>query len=89
MEKKELPFEIGKAYFIRTVTYHVLGQVKQISGDFLVLEKASWVADSGRFSLAIGKGELSEVEYIDAAIINTNAIADACPWVHKLPTETK
>ena len=85
----DLPFEIGEAYLIRTVTYHVLGRVKSIKGNFLVLEEASWVADSGRFNEAIGKGTLNEVEYVGKAIVAINAIADAYPWDHKLPKETK
>ena len=43
------PFEIGKEYFMRTVTYHLTGRVKNIVGKFLVLEDAAWIADSGRF----------------------------------------
>lgn len=88
-ESRELPFEIGNAYFIRTVTYHVVGIVKAIKGDFLVLKEASWVSDSGRFGTAIEKGTLSEVEYVGDAIVSLNAIADAYPWNHKTPKETK
>lgn len=89
MDKKESPFDVGKSYLIRTVTYHVLGKIKTIKGDFLVLENASWVADSGRFGEAITKGTLSEVEYAGDAIVNVNAITDAYPWAHKLPDQTK
>jgi hypothetical protein len=85
----DLPFEVGDAYFIRTVTYHVLGRVKAIKGNFLVLEEASWIADSGRFGNAIEKGELSEIEYVGKAIVAINAISDAYPWSHKMPKETK
>lgn len=85
----ELPFEVGKSYFIRTVTYHVVGKVEEIKGQFLGLSEASWVADSGRFSKAIGEGELSEVEYVGDMIVNTSSIADACLWKHKLPKVTK
>ena len=31
----ELPFEIGKSYFIRTVTYHLLGRMKKQTGGFI------------------------------------------------------
>ncbi len=89
MDKKELPFDSGKSYFIRTVTYHVLGKVKDIKGDFLVLQNASWIADSGRFGEAIVKGTLSEVEFTGEAIVNVNAITDAYPWTHDLPDRTK
>jgi len=85
----ELPFEIGEAYLIRTVTYHILGRVKSIKGNFLVMEEASWVADSGRFNEAIGKGTLNEIEYAGPAIVGINAIADAYPWTHKIPRESK
>ena len=44
------PFVVGKNYFIRTFTYHSLGKLKAITGQFLVLEDAGWVADSGRFN---------------------------------------
>lgn len=85
----DCPFEIGEAYFIRTVTYHVLGRLKAIKGNFLVLDEASWVADSGRFSVAFEKGELNEVEYIGKAFVSITAIVDAYPWDKKCPKETK
>lgn len=85
----ELPFAPGKSYFIRTVTYHILGKVEKISGNFLVLSDACWVADSGRFGKALKDGDLSEVEFCGDAIVSISAIADAFPWQHKLPKETK
>lgn len=85
----ELPFKVGEAYLIRTVTYHILGRVKSIKGNFLVMTEASWVADSGRFNEAIGKGILNEVEYVGDAIVAMTAISDAYPWLHKLPKESK
>ena len=85
----DIPFAVGKAYFIRTVTYHLLGKVEKIAGNFLVLSDASWVADSGRFWKAIGEGELNEVEFVGDAIVSMTAICDAFPWVHKIPKETK
>ena len=42
---KQEPFEIGKAYLIRTVTYHQIGILKEIIGDFLIFKD---VDDSGR-----------------------------------------
>jgi hypothetical protein len=85
----DLPFIVGKAYLIRTVTYHMLGVLERVSGAFLVLKEASWVADSGKFSTAIAKGELSEIEYVGDAIVSMNAIVDAFPWIAKVPRETK
>lgn len=78
-------FEIGKAYFIRTVTYHLTGRLVAVDKDFLLLEDAAWVADSGRFTQAIGEGKLSEVEPVGEAIVNKQSICDAFPWKHELP----
>jgi hypothetical protein len=86
----ELPFEIGKAYFIRTVTYFATGRVKDIVGQFLVLDEAAWIADTGRFSDAMAKGVMSEVEPIEGEmILNTSSITDAFSWGHKLPRDQK
>lgn len=83
------PFEIGKAYLIRTVTYHQVGILKDIQGDFLIFKDASWVADSGRFSDCLSKGSFNEVEYVGPMMINKTAIVDAFPWENKVPKETK
>lgn len=85
----ELPFEIGKSYFIRTVTYHLVGRVHNIVGSFLVLKDAAWVADSGRFMQTIKDGKLNEVEPVGNAMVNTGSITDAFPWNHSLPKEQK
>lgn len=83
------PFVPGQAYFFRTVTYHLVGRVLNVVGNFLALEKASWVADSGRFMAAIKDGELNEVEPVGLAIVSLGAITDAFPWVHPLPESQK
>ena len=83
------PFEGGEAYFIRTVTYHLVGRVKHVLRDFLILEEASWVADSGRFTQAIADGKLSEVEPVGMAYVSLGAITDAFPWGHALPKGQK
>jgi len=80
---------IGEKWFFRTVTYHMVGRVTQKMGNFFVLEDASWVADSGRFMNAIKEGELDEVEPVGKAILNIDAIVDAFPWKHQLPSEQK
>lgn len=86
----EVPFEVGGKYYFRTVTYHVTGQVKEIVGNFLVLKDAAWIADSGRFTDAITKGVLSEVEPVDDEVyVNVNSITDAYLWKNKLPREQK
>ena len=89
-KKLTVPFKVGDAYFIRTVTYFATGRVKAIVGQFLVLEDAAWIADTGRFREAIMKGILNEVEPVEVAMfVNISSITDAFPWTHKLPREQK
>lgn len=80
-----LPFKIGEKYYIRTVTHHQTGRVKEIVGKFLILEQAAWIADSGRFMNAILEGKLDEVEPVKEAIVNTDTIIDAFLWEFDLP----
>jgi hypothetical protein len=82
-------FAVGDKLFIRTVTFHLVGQVKAREGDWLMLTDASWVADSGRFHEAIETGSLSEVEHVGTAYVNLATATDAFPWAHELPTTSK
>ena len=75
----------GKNVFFRTVTYHLVGKVIKCQGNIIQLEGASWVADSGRFSTAIEKGELDQVEYIGDWFVNLQATTDFGLWNHDLP----
>ncbi len=83
-------FEIGKSYFIRTVTMHLIGKLKNIKDKEIILEHAVWVADSGRFHNALKDGTLNEVEpFVSDVLLNKECIVDACEWLHKIPTEQK
>lgn len=84
----QTPFKVGKAYLIRTVTYATVGVVDGITGGFLEMSSASWVADTGRFYDALVNGALSEVEpFPNGVIVAIASIVDATLWKHKLPTE--
>ena len=80
---------VGKKYFFRTVTYHLVGRVDKIVGKFAQLSNASWVADSGRFMNAIKEGKLSEVEPVGVAYVNFDAITDFFPFNNTLPRGQK
>ena len=84
------PYQIGKNYFIRTVTHHYTGKLVKVTPKELVLEDAAWIADDGRFMNALKDGTLNEVEpYQDDIVIGRGAILDATIWKHKLPREQK
>lgn len=80
---------VGKKLFIRTVTFHLVGEVEEVMGQFVKLKDASWVADSGRFGNAIAQGTLNEVEYVGEAYVNLDTATDMFPWNHDLPIATK
>ena len=95
LDPSEYPFEIGKAYFIRTVTYHLIGKIKEIKGDFIIFEKdtIAYIADTDRFANTINDGSLkdqAEVEPIKVdGGLNINSITDYFVWEHAIPRNQK
>ena len=85
-----LPFEIGEKVFIRTATHYLTGQIKAITGKFLTLKDAAWIADTGRFTDCIEKGNLNEVEPVTCDVrVNSDCIIDVYQWRFDLPREQK
>lgn len=82
---------VGKKLFIRTVTYHMVGEVEKVVGKFFQMKNASWVADtggsSGRLSdvLKSGFGSSAELEPTTQAWLNVDSIVDIFLWKHDLP----
>jgi hypothetical protein len=88
--KTGLPFGVGDAVLIRTVTMYQVGRVAHIGRDTITLVEASWLADVGRFSVALATGQLNEVEKVPSwIVVGRGAIVDIFPWSHPLPTATK
>ena len=86
MREKLTSFRIGEKYLIRTVTNYLLGKLEQVTDTDLLLSDASWVADTGRFHLALRDGVLNEIEpYPNEVIVSRGAIVDAAVWSHELP----
>jgi len=80
---------VGKKWFFRTVTYHLVGMVTGVMGNFLKLENASWIADSGRFMDCLKNGTMNEVEPCGIAYVNVSTVTDFFPWHHDLPMDQK
>ena len=87
----QTPFEVGKNYLIRTITMVDVGRVTKIVGKFLVMDDASWIADTGRFFECLRKSDVFvEVEpFQHPVFVNTDAIVDATLWPLALPTKDK
>lgn len=86
------PYSIGKNYFIRTVTHHLTGRLIGVTSKELVLEKAAWIADDGRFFNALKDGKLNEVEPFpeeSQVIVGRGSLIDCVEWLHDLPREQK
>lgn len=84
------PYQVGTAYFIRTVTFYYVGKLKELFSGELILVDASWIPDTGRYGDALKNGKFNEVERIpDFVIIPKSGIIDAVPWAHELPKDTK
>ncbi len=85
-------FKNGEKYIIRTVTMYYVGVVISESDRFVQLDKAAWVADTGRWSKALETGELSEVEMFHKKSfpkVQIASIVDFSIWQHDLPDQTK
>jgi hypothetical protein len=84
-------WQIGKNYFIRTVTMAHAGRLVAVKHDVLVFEDCSWVADTGRLTQALVSGDFSEVEMFpkdDPTFVFRGGCIDACV-ISKIPTSQK
>ena len=82
----------GVAYFLRTVTHHFTGRLVSIDEHELILAEVAWIADDGRFSVAMRTGALSEIEPYPPekeVAIGRGSLIDAVTWNFPLPKETK
>ena len=90
-DKESHPYEIGKNYFIRTVTHYYTGRLDAVFNQELVITDAAWIADTGRYADALKTGNFSEVEpYPDGrVVIGRGAILDAAQLATTLPRSQK
>ena len=85
------PFIKNKNYLIRTITMCDVGRCVEVVGNFLIMENASWIADTGRFNeCLVDPLKFNQIEPFKHPIyINLNAIVDATPYPYELPLEPK
>jgi len=84
------PIAVGSAVIIRTVTTYFTGRIAEISAEMIVLTEAAWIADTGRWSVALSTGALNEVEPFPGPVaVFRGAIVDVTMWSHELPRTAK
>ena len=83
-------WKIGANYLIRTATMIDAGRLVVVTERELVLEDASWIADTGRFGKALETASFNEVEMFPAGqvIVGRGSLIDAVQ-IANLPTKTK
>jgi hypothetical protein len=85
-------FVTGKLYLIQTVTHYFSGILVSVTDSDIVLDKAAWIADTGRFADAMVASEkLLEIEPLPGAyIVSRGAIIGFCePTWESAPTEQR
>ena len=81
---------LGTSVIVRSVTHYYVGVLSAYDDSLLLLDDAAWVADTGRWSVALSTGAVNEVEpYPGKCILNRGAIVDLSPWNHSLLRTTK
>jgi hypothetical protein len=73
----------GKNILVRTVTNFYTGHVVKETKKYLLLDKAAWIADTGRFADALASSVFGEVEpyarpvyVMKAAFVDVTEIGD-------------
>ena len=83
-------WQIGKSYFMRTVTMSLVGELKEINSDEILLKNCSWIADTGRFHDALRDGNFDEIEpFVNDVLVNRRSLIDCTRWMFDLPSEQK
>lgn len=88
----QIPKLTGTNVFIRTVTHYFTGHVERVTKSWIILSKAAWIADTGRFADAMKSAKLNEVEpYPDDVLVRVSreGVIDVTTWKHELPREQK
>ena len=87
---KSLTALVGTNVFVRTVTLYHVGKVIDVTPGFITLADCSWVADTGRFGVALATGTLNETELFPNDVhVSIGSIIDITAWTHNLPTASK
>ena len=88
MAKNSMNLE-GKNVLIQTVTFFYTGEVVEETSKHIKLNKAAWIADTGRFSQALEKSVFDEVEPFPKPVYVMKSAIVASTEIETLPREQK
>ena len=78
-------YEVGQNYLVETVTKYFLGKLVRVTEQELLLDEASWIADTGRYNECLRDGVANEVEPCPGSVIvGRGAIVSASLWTSPL-----
>lgn len=84
------PYTIGKQWFVMTATYFYVGDLVGVTDQELVLERAAWIPETGRFNEFMKTGNPKECEPCNGpVVINRGAIIAAMPGPNVKTEDTK
>lgn len=87
---KNHSWQIGEKYVVRTMVYHIIGELREVTETDLYFEPAAWLAVGTRMSHMLKTGDVDEVEpFIHGAWVSRASVCDWTPWQHAIPTEAK
>ena len=83
-------WNIGRKYFIRTVTHHHTGILVAVNSQEIIIKEAAWIADDGRLTDSLQTGNFNEVEMFPKSLvlIGRGSIIDAVE-INTIPTSQK
>ena len=73
------PYTIGKQWFFMTATFFFAGNVTAVTETEIVLEKAAWIPETGRFNEFIRTGTPKEAEPCGTVVLSRGGIIAAFP----------
>ena len=96
-ERHVVPFAVGERHLIQTETLYWVGEIVEVCGGFLVLERASWVHWTGRLSTLVRNlsfanrkwtGNRPRTEYVGRVIVSLSKVVSSVPGGWDLPDES-
>lgn len=71
-----IPFEVGKAYYIETLTLYYVGEVVAVYPTWIQMRKASWVHWTGRKSILMRHKSFSKKHFSGSRTPRTEYVGD-------------